>query len=737
MNNHLTELQTMKLFNFQTFFKEIEDHFAVLNLGFEFLEINQAWVDSLKQDREHILTKGLLNYVLQEDQSMVTTLLNGLKVGEYKSDFRVRLLSSPSDLFYITLDVQKLESGFQLRARDKTLQIADREIVAKAAEMGELGAWYHDPINDLSHWDDVIYHIYDLDITQKINHQTVVSHYHPHDKEKMESLMRRLYNDHQSYDVTTRIITQKKNVKWIRVMASPIVDNGEIIRVNGFVQDISARQRLFEKMRSSNEQKYLALKGIKSGVFDYDLRSNKIEYSPDFAKMLGRRGGGDIGDFRDLIHPEDKAEANIRFHSALSQSGNYYENHFRLRNRKGDYRYYEVHGWRQKDEGGHAVRVVGNLIDVHERVMAQQKRDEYSDQLKALLNNGLIQSVLLDKEGCVLMADHQTKDIGILEYGSDPIASKAYFGDILRADERRRFEQELPRVLKGERVRKEVQHIYSNGAIGWLEVTYNPIESAKGEIMGLVISFMDIGKRKFTEIEKRYNKSRLDEVNRMKANIIGNLSHEIRTPLNGIITVSELLPEVSEEEELKQLLEIQKKSADRLLETIDGLINLSRIEAEKSNLEMLPVEVSSILADCVEKFIGQAERKALFFEFENCPVGIKVNADKIMLEQCFINLINNALKFTLSGGISVKSFVEDQYIKILVQDTGVGISLENQERIFSEFEQESGGHSRAFEGVGIGLSFTKKFLEMIGGQIDVVSIKGDGSLFTIKLPVLL
>ncbi len=726
----------MKHFDFNSFALYCEDFLAVLDFDFQFVEVNRPWCEFLHLTVDEILKTDILRFIFHEDLAHFKKGMNEMEVGSFKGNQNLRLLGFENNFIYTQLSVRKTKSGYEVLFRDVSQETEDAKVVQKAAQLGDLGAWSHDPVADKSYWNEVVYEIYDLEKDAPMDHETVINLYHPDDKERMMAVIDNLYKEQKRYDEITRIITPKNNLKWIRVVAEPIVNEGVILKISGFVQDITQRQEALSKLEARSEQKYLALKGIRSGVFDYDLLKETITYGRDFARMIGREANSDIGDFRELIHPEDKRGVAERFEKGIAQDGHLYENYFRMRHADGVYRHYEVYAWRKKDANGRTIRMVGNLINVDQKISAEKDRNNYLAQLEAVLNNGFVKTVLLDNMGRVLMADSETRRIGILEYGSDAVDANAYFGDFLPSDERKRFEADLPTVLAGNTVRKEVQHVYGDGSIGWLEVVYNPVKNSSGEVTGLVINFIDIAAQKMSEIERRYNQSRLEELNRMKVNIISNLSHEIRTPLNGVINVAELLPQASNKKELEELLDIQRKSAERLLKTIDGIVNLSKVDAEKNNLNIETVDICELLEHSYNMLTAQVRRKGLLFELSNCEGPIWVMADRLMLEQSLINVMNNAVKFTKEGGIVVKYSTDDDFVQIQVQDTGVGISLENQQRIFSDFEQESLGHSRAYEGSGVGLSFTKKFLELMGGQIDVVSIKDEGSIFTITLPVL-
>jgi len=229
-------------------------------------------------------------------------------------------------------------------------------------------------------------------------------------------------------------------------------------------------------------------------------------------------------------------------------------------------------------------------------------------------------------------------------------------------------------------------------------------------------------------------------MNKIKSNFLANMSHELRTPLVGILGFAELLKEKLKGKPTTEMADRILTSANRLMDTLNLVLDLSRIEAKKVDFNLKPYRIPELIESQIQLFEAVAERKNLFLGLHVADQNVFANVDEQIFRQIINNLVNNALKYTYTGGvdISVDSIIEDSkpYIKISVKDSGIGIPEESLGLIFQEFRQVSEGFNRHFEGTGLGLTITKNFIEMMNGQIKVKSIVGSGSTFTVLFPLL-
>ena len=235
--------------------------------------------------------------------------------------------------------------------------------------------------------------------------------------------------------------------------------------------------------------------------------------------------------------------------------------------------------------------------------------------------------------------------------------------------------------------------------------------------------------------ELRRAKEMAEEMNRLKTNFLSNMSHEIRTPINGILGISQVIELESKEETIRQYVRLQKKSGRRLLDTINSILSLSRIEAQKEMLLLSVVDMNKVVHESATSLEELAKYKGLRFKVNEHTEEVLCLSDETMLYQVVHNIVGNAIKFTEEGEVNIiVSICPQNNVSIRVSDTGIGISKEFLPKVFNPFEQESMGHSRGYEGSGLGLSISKKYIELLGGEISVESEKNKGSSFEILLP---
>lgn len=242
------------------------------------------------------------------------------------------------------------------------------------------------------------------------------------------------------------------------------------------------------------------------------------------------------------------------------------------------------------------------------------------------------------------------------------------------------------------------------------------------------------------EIQKKAEELALST--KYKSEFLANMSHELRTPLNSILLLSRLMVENESEnlnEDQIESAKVIQSSGSSLLSLIDEILDLSKIEAGKMELEYESVNIAGLCSDINGMFQPMAIQKAINFSIDlNKDLPSHIDTDKLRLEQVLRNLLSNAFKFTQKGEIKLSvGFDPDQkdFIRFSVKDTGIGISEENQQIIFEAFQQADGSTRRKFGGTGLGLSISREIIKLLGGRIEVKSKLGEGSTFIISIPV--
>jgi len=243
--------------------------------------------------------------------------------------------------------------------------------------------------------------------------------------------------------------------------------------------------------------------------------------------------------------------------------------------------------------------------------------------------------------------------------------------------------------------------------------------------------------RLFNEIQEKTRQ--LEVANKHKSEFLANMSHELRTPLNAIIGFSEVLSE-------KMFGEVNEKQADylkdihesgkHLLSLINDILDLSKIEAGRMDLELSTFDLPTALSNAMTLVRERAQRHGIALSLDVDKRLGAFQADERKFKQIVLNLLSNAVKFTPDGGkvnVSAKRF--DGKVEVAVRDTGIGIAPEDQAAVFEEFKQVGRDYTKKAEGTGLGLALTKRFVELHGGDVRLESVLGKGSTFTISLPV--
>lgn len=244
----------------------------------------------------------------------------------------------------------------------------------------------------------------------------------------------------------------------------------------------------------------------------------------------------------------------------------------------------------------------------------------------------------------------------------------------------------------------------------------------------------DITVRKKAELETIKAKERAEEINRLKSNFLANMSHELRTPLVGMLGFSELLSEEVEGQQ-KEYVRMINISSYRLLRTLNTLLNYSKIESERIQIHPQYFLLKKLITEEVILFTAMANQYGLYIKEEWDNPSLHVTTDEKMLKEIVDNLLNNAIRFTHQGGITISITSNSNNFVMKVADTGIGIAEDQLEIIFQEFRQASEGVGRNFEGTGLGLTIVKKYVEAMKGTIEVESKLNQGSAFIITLPV--
>lgn len=383
---------------------------------------------------------------------------------------------------------------------------------------------------------------------------------------------------------------------------------------------------------------------------------------------------------------------------------------------------------------GKQRKFAGFIRDITDRKHAQELQSKLTKEIEDLYNKAPCGYHSLDKNGVFRLINDTELDW--LGYSREEIVGKLRAVDLLSPESAKQFEIYFPQlVANGSNLDLEVEIIRKDGSIftGLLNASAN--YDNQGNFISSRSTIIDISKRK--EFEK--DKLHAQESNRAKSEFIANMSHEIRTPMNIISGMAQVLLESPLSEDQKKYVSMFDKASNTLLNIINDILDISKIESGSLTIEKTEINVKNLIADIAELCRSKADAKNLNFSYvvsRNIPENIL--SDDLRIRQTLMNLIGNAIKFTNTGSVSIEveiNSIETRKGNLLfkVSDTGIGISAEQEQILFKPFSQANSSITKNYGGTGLGLVICKKLVELMGGEIWFTSQLGKGTTFYFTL----
>ncbi len=580
-------------------------------------------------------------------------------------------------------------------------------------------------------------------------------HLHPQDAPRLLAELPALFDQGQHIH-EYRFLHKAGHYVWIRNELRLMRDaQGTPVEIVGYFADIGDRKAIENQLRKSEAALSEAQRMVHLGSWEVDVATNKISWSDELFHVFGldpSEPEPNYAEHFNLIHPEDLDRLEQCLDRARRE-GTPYAIELRILRVDGTTGYLDARGKAKRDNQGQIVKIFGTALDITSRKLAELERQTLSNRLSLALKSGAIGCWDFDIQQNIGLWDERMYEL----YGISPgtrgsVLPCEVWANSIHPDDLQTIETLLQQAILGQAVYDpEFRVVHPDGSIHHIKAYGMVVHDAEGNPKSMIGVNLDISERKQAEERLqqinerlRLTNAELDRATRLKDEFLANMSHELRTPLNAILGMSEGLKEHvfgSLTDRQRQAVETIERSGTHLLELINDILDLSKIEAGKLELETALVNVQDLCESSLTFVRQMAFSKGIRLSLESVQVMPDIAVDERRIRQILINLLSNAIKFTPTDGqITLRAGVEQQngidHLKLSVIDTGIGIAPGDIAKLFQPFVQIDSSLSRQYNGTGLGLALVRKIAELHGGTVSVTSEVNQGSCFTLDLPYL-
>lgn len=515
----------------------------------------------------------------------------------------------------------------------------------------------------------------------------------------------------------------------------------QLQKVNSDLKRKIDEQREIEAILAQERKRYKKLfDHSPSGIMVLDTKGNILEANKATSDSNGYSLNEIIGkNILSIADPDTHDEVSNNINRILS--GENLKHTVKNIRKDGSKCYMELNEtWYPLENGDEGILAVTN--DITARVIAERKLKASEERLRSLINAMPDIVCFKDGEGRWLeanAADLKLFQLTDIDYVGKKDSELAEYSPFFREAFLKCEDSDNIAWSAGAPSRAEEIIPTPDGVNHIFEITKIPIFYRKGDRKGLVVLGRDITEQKESERLLIKAKEEAEKSNKLKTEFLAQMSHEIRSPINIILSFASLL-----KEELKgkipQELDICFDSIDsggkRIIRTIDQILNMSELQTGSFESHFEEIDVLNIVVnECIKEFKPAVRMKGLELELVNKAERSIIFADHYSVMQIFSNLLDNAIKYTPKGKITISLYEENNELVAQISDTGIGISEEYLPNIFKAFSQEESGYSRRYEGNGLGLALVKSYAGLNKASISVSSVKGEGATFTLRFPL--
>jgi PAS domain S-box-containing protein len=555
----------------------------------------------------------------------------------------------------------------------------------------------------------------------------------------------------KEFEIIFRVRSPQDRIHWIRNHAVPerLRDGGTLW--HGHMENITAQHEAEEAAKQKMSLLNVIFENLPDHIYYMDRESRILGANPACCRHHDKTLEEMVGKTDLQFYPDELGKKLYEEEQKLMASGNSFRERERHARKDGNIVHLESVKTPLRSPSGRIIGLAGISRDITQQVKreeallrAKHEAEQSAAFIKAIFDNLEDEFYFKDRQSKVLggnrawLMSRGVRSIDDLIGKTDIDLHPAPLGQHLYDNEQRQMET-------GEVTRIRERHIRKDGSVEYVEAVKCPMRDEHGEVIGLAGISRDITRQ--VENEKRLIEAQqeAETANKAKSAFLAMMSHEIRTPMNGVIGAASLMLGTELSAQQEEFVHTIQVSGENLLTIINDILDYSKIEAGKIELEKAPFELRECIEDAFDLFVQAASKKnveLLYYVDPDVPKALL--GDTTRLRQILVNLLGNAIKFTENGEINLKvhNLITDETLRqcqlqFAVRDTGIGIADEHKERLFQAFTQADSSSTRKYGGTGLGLTISRRLTELMGGKIWFESEEGKGTtfFFTVTLPI--
>lgn len=565
---------------------------------------------------------------------------------------------------------------------------------------------------------------------------------HPDDRQAVGDAINACVERDAPYDIEHRVVWPDGTVRWLLERGAVLRDaDGKPLRMLGVVQDIHERKQIELALVESEKRLREAQSLARLGHWQADMQSGGLFWSGEIYRIFGRDPATfqpSVEAFQAAVHPDDRALVQDSEMRAL-QTGMHDVLH-RIVRPDGTVRHVHELARAERAVDGRLLRLTGTVQDITDDVEAKEKLRQSDARFVFAVEgagDGIWDWNLLT--GAMSLSGYYETMLGYDKGEMSPTID-AWVASV-HPDDLARAQQNLQDYLAGKvpAYVVELRLRCKDGDYKWILCRGTVVaRDGAGKPVRMIGIHSDITEAKAAQTALVEAREAAERANQAKSDFLSSMSHELRTPMNAILGFGQLLAydDALSEEHQDNVQEILK-AGHHLLELINEVLDLAKVESGHISLSLEQVELSAIVAECLPLVRGLADKRGIQLSHQGLA-GVVLRADRTRLKQALLNLLSNAIKYNREGGsvkISAQTVGEDaDRLRIRVTDSGMGIPGDRLTELFQPFNR-LGAEGTEVDGTGIGLTITRRIVELMGGSVDVESEVGVGSTFWIELPL--